>query len=286
MAELLDDHVVWDLGDWVGNAVDDDGVLWKVTGDEGWATSAPARNDRSPRARRDGSFRGRSFRDERVIVLEGKGEAPSKAARFVAEDRLAGLFDSGQVRTLTVTEPHLVRTCEVELDGPGAVTRAVTPTIFEWRLQVAADDPLRYGPEQGAPTGLPTSGGGLTYPLEYPLDYGDLGVSGQVTLTNPGSAPAPIRFDLVGAFPQGFEISAAGRRLLYTDPVAAGQLLTLDGSDGSVLLEGTADRSSALVVAQWPVVPARGSVTLQLVSLGGAYDPAASMTAYFRPAWW
>jgi hypothetical protein len=52
-------------------------------------------------------------------------------------------------------------------------------------LQWKCPDPLRYGVAQApVSTGSAHVGGGLVYPLVYPLTYGTAGTPGQVTLTN------------------------------------------------------------------------------------------------------
>ena len=70
-----------------------------------------------------------------------------------------------------------------------------------------------------------------------------------MTLTNTGTAdtaptspPGHRQTDM----PLGFSIThvQSGNRLVYSDVVLLGQTVRLDTSDGSVLLEGYADRSA------------------------------------------
>jgi hypothetical protein len=91
---------------------------------------------------------------------------------------------------------------------------------------------------------------------------------------------------VTGPLPSGFELSAYGRRLLYPVAVPAGQTVTIDTAAGTVVVEGTANRRAELVVADWLTVPAGSTSTVQFTSLGGAYDPAAIVTATYASAWW
>jgi hypothetical protein len=89
------------------------------------------------------------------------------------------------------------------------------PFALQWRCP----DPLRYGSSQSyGPIGLPTSGGGLVYPLVYGLTYGTQGTVGQLTLTNAGTADASVVFTVTGSLPLGFQISSSdGQRLTFPE---------------------------------------------------------------------
>ena len=157
---------------------------------------------------------------------------------------------------------------------------------FGFLLQWRCPDPLRYGTPRTITTALPSPGGGLAYPLTYPLDYGAAGITGRLELTNAGSAPAPILFAVTGGLEQGYEISAAGQRLTYPVPVPAGQVIELDTAAGSVLVEGTASRRGNLSAADWMQVPRLGGLTVQFTSLGGARDPNAQLAATVQDTYW
>lgn len=51
---------------------------------------------------------------------------------------------------------------------------------FTFEIDMLAPDPLRYGPAVTVTTGLPTAGGGLAYPIVYPINYGTPGNPGRV----------------------------------------------------------------------------------------------------------
>lgn len=116
------------------------------------------------------------------------------------------------------------------------------------------------------------------------LDFGAAGASGTVTFTNPGTADTAPVLKVTGYAP-GFTITnvATGARLIYTDTILAGQYVLLSASDGSVLLNGYADRSGALSRREWSMIPGNGSATFLFESPGAV---GAELTLEAYPAWW
>lgn len=256
---------------------------------EGWEDRPTARYDKQNRTRGHGSHRSHVWSDERTVTVEGWcWTATDRDALLMGLQAVSAYSDTDDTEPLVVTAAGRTLTAGAQLlEARPALLRGEWGVgRFGWLLQWRCPDPLRYGPPRTVPTGLPTSGGGLVYPLTYPLDYGALGDTGQLQLTNAGTAPAPILFTVRGPLPQGWELSAAGQRLTYPVPVPAGQVLAIDTAEGTVLVEGTASRRANLTAADWLTVPAQSSLTVQLTSLGGAYDPAAQATATVQDTYW
>lgn len=116
------------------------------------------------------------------------------------------------------------------------------------------------------------------------LDFGAAGSPGTVTLENVGTADSAPVFTISGYAP-GFTITevTTGARLIYTGTVLAGQTLTINAADGSVLLDGYADRSAFLTRREWTRVPGRTRYTYLFESPG---NDGASLTLGVKPAWW
>lgn len=257
---------------------------YRIVSLEGWSQRPAARYDKQLRSRAHGAHSSPVWADERIVTVEGRCAAEEERdALFLALDQRF-TFDGGEEpltvsiagRTLTAAA-QLLRYDPIMVAGQWGVGR------FGWIAQWRCPDPLRYGPVQPASTGLPTSGGGLVYPLTYGLSYGAAGNPGQIVLANDGTADAPILFTVTPPAAGGFEISAAGQRLTY--PVTTAETLTIDTGAGTVLAQGTADRRANLTNADWIQVPAGGSITVQFTSLG-AYDGAATLAASWRSASW
>jgi hypothetical protein len=240
----------------------------------------------SPRGRGHGDIPGDLYARARIVTV--RGAITNRARRDeLAQAILAVTPVTSPVEDLTIDTlgqwltagARLVRrSLPVEEDyASGHI-----PFALAWRCP----DPRRYGAERTASTALPDGGGGLSYPLSYPLDYGTPGVTGRITLANPGTADAPILLGITGGLTAGFEVSASGQRLRYPTPVPAGQTIDIDTDTGTVLIEGTADRRGELTVADWLLIPAQSSLTVQFTSLGGARDPNARLTARWKPTYW
>lgn len=265
------------------------GTRYRIRSLEGWEARPPARYSKVPRTGGHGTHRSRVLSDERIVTVEGWCWSSVERDQLLADlQAAAGYVDGDDTNPLAVTVAgraltaggQLIEARQMLIRGEWGIGR------FGWLLQWRCPDPLRYGPARALSTELPNPGGGLTYPLTYPLDYGAAGTSGSITLTNPGSADAPIVLAARGGHEQGFEVSAAGRRLTYGAPVPAGQVIELDTARGTVLVEGTASRRSNLVRADWLMVPARSSLTVQYTTLGGARDPGALLTATWSETHW
>lgn len=116
------------------------------------------------------------------------------------------------------------------------------------------------------------------------LDFGEVGSPGTVTLENGGTADSAPVFTISGYAP-GFTITevSTGARLIYSETVLAGQTLTISAADGSVLLDGYADRSAYLTRREWTRVNGRARNTYLFESPG---NDGASLTLGVKPAWW
>lgn len=115
--------------------------------------------------------------------------------------------------------------------------------------------------------------GGLEYPLEYPLDYGTPAVGGSTTLVNDGEAPAPAVVTFHGPG-NGYGIAAAGQLLKFNLPLADGDTLTVDTHSGTVLLNGSSDRTGWIAPESappetWRIPPGDTSVRFTVTDDAG-----------------
>ncbi|MFI6979847.1 phage distal tail protein [Embleya sp. NPDC050154] len=152
---------------------------------------------------------------------------------------------------------HRERWLAVRLHGETLACRArvlqrVVPTdrrfvgqgVAKATIQWQATDPRRYEPEeQLLGTELPSRENGLTWPLAWPLAWGRAGSTGDLTVTHHGSAPIAPLITFHGPCDRpSLRLPATGVALSYDIDLAQGDELTVDTSDGSVLLNGTASR--------------------------------------------
>lgn len=258
---------------------------------EGWYSPAPMRTTSTPRLWAPGSFSERGYRDERLISLTGQVSCLSRYDAAFMTDTLAATLADGEAGTFTVDDEDLgVRSAEVYLTGTPKVTWDGQRDI-DFTVDMRAPDPRKYGPiVKTAPITASDPGGGLTFDLFATananiLDFGAVGVAGRDTLANAGSAESSPTFTVTGPISDGFTITAvdSGARLVYSGQLGLGEVLVLDSSDGSVMLNGAADRSSLLVRREWTDIPRHGKRTYLF---DAPYSDWATLTIGAAPAWW
>lgn len=281
------------LGSWTASAgpdtfTDAAGFQWDLTDIDGWWGGIGTRSYAVERVRGDGSHDGPLYLQGRQVTLTGNVTAQTSDGLQAAMDVVAGLLMQGdRTGTLVVSETTrgqaLQAGCRVSTQ-PRA--KRIAELVATWEVPLFCADPLRYGPTLTATIGLPVAGAGISYPITYPLSYGTPTGTGQIVLSNPGTSDTPIVFTVTGSLPSGFSISVGAQQLVYPVAVPTGQPVVIDTGAGTVLVEGTADRRVNLTQADWIQVPSRSSLTVQFTSLGGAYDPAASLSASWAPAYW
>lgn len=255
---------------------------------DGWGSGAGpgVRRDRTDRLWAHGEFAERGWRSGRLVTIKGDATAPTVDAATVAEQKINALLADGTFGLLAVTDTSTVDMfSETELFTQPNIGWK-NDTTLTYQVQLLCPDPRRYGTAVSASTGVATAGGGLAYPLDDVLDYGDGGNSGTLTLTNDGSTEtASIVHTLTGVAPGGFTIThlQTGRRLIYAGTLISGQSLILDGTDGSVMLDGYADRSPLLVRREWVRLGKAQSGTWLLEAVGSA---DLQLVTEVKPAWW
>jgi hypothetical protein len=227
---------------------------------------------------------------DRQVVLTGNVTAPNADMLQQGMDVVAGLLMGGdRSATLSVAETSRGQTLTSFVRAASQPrAKRVSELVATWEIDLVCPDPKRYGAVPiSVSTGLPKpAAGGLSYPVAYPLSYGAGGSPGTLTVTNPGTADAPIVFTVSGNLPQGFVISYNFQYLYYYATLFPGQPVVIDTGAGTVLVEGTADRRSSLAYADWIQAPAGSSATISFISNDGSYDPAATLTATYAPAFW
>lgn len=261
----------------------------------GWDELPSSRYDSAVRPQGHGRFDAPVWSDERVVTLTGQ---------IVSDDRDALLRELASVMTwpsgrgtiedLVVTRAGRTLTAGARLTAfrtPSDLTWSVgrVPFVVEWRCP----DPLRYGDAQTQETGFPTLAGGMEFDLFTDgsvdtgfLEFGAASSTGQVMVSNLGTADSWPQFTITGPVPP-FQIVAveSGDRLVFSREVAAGDVLVIDAGTGVVVLNGgDVDYSGYLTTAEWTAIPAGGSRTYAFLPVSGTGTGTMGVT--WRPPWW
>ncbi|MFL4947475.1 phage distal tail protein [Streptomyces sp. MMS24-I31] len=274
-----------DLGSIPLGGVDTAGVAWALQSLEGW-DSAEVRSEYTDREADHGAWASPVYLGARPITLTGTVTAPDRATLEDALERLraaAALTDT----TLVVYELTTPKQATVRRSGK-PLFAYVTDRIATYSVMVTAADPRRYGTTlQSGTTGLPTTTGGLAFPVTFPITFSATTVSGAINAVNSGTfetrpvltITGPVTAPSISALYQDGTV----KQLIYSLDLASGDVLVIDTDAHTAMLGSVSRRRFLTVPSGWPTIPAGSSVNYQFQS--STYNASAMLTATWRSAW-
>lgn len=152
-------------------------------------------------------------------------------------------------------------------------------------VELVATDPRIYSATQStAMTGLSSSSGGMSFPATFPLSFGSVGSGGLVSVTNAGKFATDCTLTISGPVVNPIIDSVtAGVSLLLGITLGSTDTLVLNTAAKSIVLNGTASRTSSLMYGStWFNLPP-GTTQLRYRN-NGAFT-ASQLTVAFRSAW-
>lgn len=255
-----------------GGTYDGPGIYFDQTSIDGLEDMPPLRSGNQTRARAHGALAGPLNAGEVTVTAQfrivGAAYIPEQVqaverAFTVRDDEQPLAWDFGSGPRFRWARVHR-RSMPVDPMRRRGGTAALT-------VQWVATDPRIYGTtERFVSTGPGETIGGLEFPHGFPHGFGET-TSGTVALVNEGSSGAPWTATITGP------VSSPRIRLLDMDgelafdgfELEAGDTLTLDSLDRTVLLNGTANRYGALTVRDWFDIPA-GDSSLAFIASSGS----------------
>lgn len=274
----------YQLGDLVWNARDADGVEWIVTKDKDWWVAPSRRVTHLDRPFADGFGRSRSWAGSRVLLFEGCMIAPTRALRDQRLDELAAICGDGGTVPLIGPGPDGQYRLDVEYTDPPDV-EPLNSTAVAWQWTLVATAPVKRSVTEYT-TGqipLPSTSGGLTFPITFPISFAATTTSGTALVTNGGRADTGLILRVDGPAPNPRINLARGtdvQTLRGNLTVEAGQWLTIDTAAKTVMLNDVASRRG-LVAGVFPIL-APG--TSELSWTCDSYSPVARLTATWHYA--
>lgn len=274
------------IGGLTFNETDGNGVERAFDTLDGWHDGPSVTVEQTDRIVSHGVFSQPGHRGGRTITQSGWIYAPTRALAVAAVDELTALLADGSSDTFTFIDADLgARWVDVQLFATPDIAWDDDPLFCRYQLQFFASESYRFGSTSTSETPFASTpvGAGMVFPL-YPggfMNYGELGVVGSATVTNGGDADASVTFTVTGPTPTGgFVIldPVTDKRITFLGAVPAGSTLVLDGADGSVVINGTADRLGDTIVEAWPVVPAGDSRSFYFQPLGGTTAAVLSVS--------
>lgn len=225
----------------------------------------------------DGDFPGPGFSQSRMVTFEMQVRGDHKGfmeqvvqllrerLRYSDTEQELWVRDSG--RTLIADARVIAR----DIGHAPERSLGVMAAGVQWKQT----NPLHRAPgERSAHLAATDGSGGIVYPIVYPIDYGIEGGPGQEVLLNAGTDPAPAIIVFHGPAVDGYGVTIAGQMLRFTGPLAIGDTLTVDTRDGSVLLNGSSDRTGwvstdSVPPETWRIPPGEAACTFSLAAGGG-----------------
>lgn len=282
-------------GGFTFNAVDDDGLKWTLDKVDGWHDGPSVDVEQTQRIVSHGQFAQSGRRGGRQIIWSGSIQAPHDDHGLLANaaERLATFLADGGFGTFEFIDANLgSRWTTVQLLDTPDLSLDTDDLSLAYQISVLASSPYKYGVESTASTGFAAapSGTGLVFPLFAPdgeLDFGALADVGQASVTNYGTASAPVTFTITGPTPEaGFVITdtTSGERIEFLGQVPAGSVLVINSANGSIVIDGTADRLGDALVDSWFSVPAGETRTYLFEPNGSA--TASTLTVSAVSAYW
>lgn len=275
------------------NTVEPSGVEWRFEKAPGWLDGVGNDVDQTQRIVTHGQFGQPGHRTGRLFTITGRIYAPRELMPDAIDRLNAILADGGFGRFEFHDRIEGERWTTVQL-GPNSIR--ATPwdgsPSFAYQLELLSPSSFKYGTTSTATAvfAMDPVGAGLVFPL-FPapstLDFGAQGTTGTATVTNPGKAPATVRFTVDGPTPDGgFMITdtSTGKTIAYLGAVPLGSQLVLDSATGTVTIDDVADRGGDTIVQAWPTVPAGGSRDFLFTPIGG--NTAAVLTAECVATYW
>lgn len=226
------------------------GVDWALLKLEGWYEGADISAPNQDRPTSPGQFAQAGRPGGKAITVNGEVWSKDRVFLTDAMETISATLADGSFAQMTVYDEDMgYRWAMVQRVGRPSFDPDDEPDVLKFQLQFFAPDAYRYGQTSAATAGFAAaSGSGMVFPLFNPagfMSFGALPGNSVASVQNPGTAPSSPVFAVTGPTPTGgFVIidRRTGKRITFLGSVPEGMTLTLDASDGSVLLEGVADR--------------------------------------------
>lgn len=271
------------------------GTPWRWDEMEGWEETPGLDSGTVLRASEHGAWPGLHYAQTRIVTLSvivrsEPGQMYGAIRQLAAATPIDQLDEVPLVAQFDEETPQLIfARC---IRRAVQVGRSNRTGLARGSLQWEATDPRKYALlESQVTTALPQPEPGLAFPLAFPLDFGTPGSSGNVTVVNTGDAPSNPAFAITGPCSRPAITNLhTGLVLEYDLALGPSDVLYIDTQEGTVTLNGqTANRLYTATTRSAPegsfVLPP-GSTSLAFRSDDNPSDPAASLVATWRSAYW
>ncbi|WEV72155.1 hypothetical protein [Bifidobacterium sp. ESL0790] len=268
---------------------DGNGCEWLANNVTNLWNGAGTTHEHSVKVRSDGWFANRSSRLGRTFSIEGSVVAPTYQAFLASRDLLLAAIplSQGEMVHDLFGVPRLFL---VRQDSGEILFTSKGELAWDFSIPLVSLTPYSFDAGSGVSgsTGLPSTTGGLTYPYTFGgsgTHYGFLEhtVSGQVSLTNTGSAPTPVHMRVDGPVSGPMITHQPSGRILALDvALGVGHYAEFNSLDRQVLIDGTDPARGKVIRRGWSeALPGENEWQFS----ADHYDPGARLSIDFRSAY-
>lgn len=280
------------LGPLTLHGADSAGVQWRTDPRrcKGWWGGPASTITIVQNARRHGGTAGDAYLAADHLRLGGTILAPTEAARDAAADVLRAAASLDQT-ALTAHGAGGDRWAKVRREGP-VEFEPTSDISADWSVGLVMLDPRRFGEELTTEVRLPSTSGGLRWPVRWPLRWPAKTERGQESLTNVGQVAGPVWLRLEGpSDPSDPPLQApvvthvsTGRRLVFAASVelGPGEWVDVDAEAQTILAQGMASRARWVTEDGFPTFEPGPNL---FAFSAAVYSASSRLTVRTWPAW-
>lgn len=273
--------------------VDDNGCEWHVTFQDvsGLFDGVASTLETSEKAMTDGWYGNLPRLQGRTITIEGHIIGRCTESCVNAWNAFKSVLDPGGM-LLLARLGDICRQVRVWQSGSAPLVKWVGVNILRFSVGLTALNPYLLGLDSvSGVSGLPSSSGGMQFPYNFEESGVSLSswvwseniVSGQVTLSNVGTAPSPVMIRIDGPVvnPQVLHVGS-GHVIAFDTALGSGHYVTVNGVTHEILIDGTDPARGRVVRREW----SQAEPGMNVWGFNASeYSAEARMTVSFYPAY-
>ena len=273
--------------------VDDNGCEWHVTFQDvaGLFDGVASTLRTESKAMTDGWYGNLPCLQGRTITIEGHIIGRCTESCINSWNAFKSVLDTGGM-LLTARLGDIGRRVRVWQSASAPLVKWDGVNILRFSVGVTSLSPYLYGLDSVSDsTRLPSSSGGMLFP--YHFEEADVSlsswiwsenvVSGQVALSNVGTAPSPVMIRIDGPVvnPQVSHVGS-GHVIAFAMSLGSGHYVTMNGVTHEILIDGTDPARGHVTRREW----SQADPGMNVWGFGASeYSETARMTVSFYPAY-
>lgn len=281
------------LNDFPLYGVDDNGCEWHVTFQDvsGLFDGVASTLKTSEKAMTDGWYGNLPRLQGRTITIEGHIIGRCSESCVTSWNAFKSVLDTGGM-LLTARLGDIGRHVRVWQSSSAPLIKWAGANVFRFSVGLTSLSPYLYGLDSvSGVTGLPSSLGGMLFPYHFEEVGGSLSswtwsenvVSGQVALSNVGTAPSPVMIRIDGPVvnPQVLNVGS-GHVIAFNISLGSGHYATMNGVTHEILIDGTDPARGRVTRREW----SQADPGMNVWGFNASeYSTTARMTVSFYPAY-